>query len=232
MQNRSSAVMEQRAPASVEDPDEIRALWRKLDWFATPPWASRAGAELVKHHDPSAALIWEPAAGDGIMAAALKETFDQVTASDIYPQARDVLQINFWDAIESSEFPAFDWIITNPPFKHAEEFVRLGLTRARRGVAVLCRVAFLETSGRYELHERHLAEVAIFCERVPMQLGPWDPACSTATAYAWFVFDRYATKGEHKLSLIPPGTRERLTKADDAQRFARAPDLPLMETNR
>ena len=228
MQNRSSAVMEQRAPAATEEADAERALWRKLDWFATPPWASRAGAELVKRFDPGAREVWEPAAGDGAMAECLKDHFVRVGASDIHPQAPTVFQ---WDFLDTPAEPhsRLDWVITNPPFRLAEEFVLQGLCIADRGVAVLCRTAFLESVSRFETHDRYLAHVAIFCERVPMQLGPWDPGCSTATSYAWFLFDRLNKRGTHALSFIPPGTRDRLWKADDVQRFATAKDLPLME---
>lgn len=229
MQNRSSAVMEQRAPDSIEAEDPKRALRRKLDWFATPPWASRAGAELVCAFDPNAWSVWEPAAGDGIMAACLQENFVKLIATDIFPQSHTVRQWNFLEASDSVVCPKVDWVITNPPFRLAEQFVQRGLEVARRGVALLCRTAFLESVSRYPMHDRHLAQAAIFCERVPMQLGPWEPDCSTATSYAWFLFDRFNKRGTHALSFIPPGTRDRLWKADDVQRFATAKDLPLME---
>ena len=52
-------------------------------------------------------------------------------------------------------FPAYearshDWVITNPPFRLAEEFVARSLNVARKGVAILARTVFLESVGRYE----------------------------------------------------------------------------------
>lgn len=84
--NTSAAVMNQRAPRLVEADDDTRARWRALDWFATPPWATRALGEIVHAIDPGARTVWEPACGDGIMAAVLEETFDCVFESDIAPQ--------------------------------------------------------------------------------------------------------------------------------------------------
>ena len=80
----SRAVMEARAPASVERDDAVTALYRALDYFPTPPWAARAGAELVQRLDPLAKTVWEPACGEGHMAGPLAEYFS-VCASDIHP---------------------------------------------------------------------------------------------------------------------------------------------------
>lgn len=74
--------------------------------------------------------------------------------------------------------------------------------------------------------------VAVFCERVPMVKGRWDPDASTATAYAWFIWfcDRAAVK-QTRMLWITPGQREALTRPDDRRRFACAPSdmLPGFE---
>lgn len=226
--NTSTAVMNQRAPRLVEADDATRALWRTLDWFATPPWATRVGAELVKALDPPANTVWEPAAGDGIMAEALRETFAYVHASDIHPQRDDIIKDNFLH-LAGEPFPA-DWIITNPPFGTAEKFLERGLAIAKRGVALLCRLNFLESAARYALFYNAihpLTVCAVFSERVPMQLGPWDPDCSSATAYAWFIWIKHVPPASPLLLGIPPGTRQRLTSKTDIRRFVRAEDAPL-----
>lgn len=227
--NTSSAVREQRAPQLVAADDETRARWRRHDWFATPPFASRAGAELVRALDPHAASSWDPACGDGIMAECFKEYDWEVAASDICSETGYGQELDF---LSGHHAPACDWIITNPPFDHAADFVRIALGIARTGVAVLCRMAFLETVGRYPLHvgENGLAVFAPFAERVPMQLGPWYPKCSTATAYAWFVyFADGQRRAEAATRIIPPGTRARLSLPDDVRRFCAASDAPLFE---
>ena len=42
-----------------------------------------------------------------------------------------------------------DWVITNPPFRLAEDFAHRSLVVARQGVAVLVRTVFIESVGRY-----------------------------------------------------------------------------------
>ena len=65
-----------------------------------------------------------------------------------------------------------DNIVTNPPFKLAEPFVRHALARSRRKVAMLARLAWLEGKGRKRLYaESPIARVWVFSERVPMLRG-------------------------------------------------------------
>lgn len=233
--NTSAAVMEQRAPAEVEADDPLSKLYRALDFYPTPPWGARAVVDLIERLDPAMVAckgrIWEPACGEGHMAGPLRDLGFPVTATDIHPFGfGDVC--DFLDPGQCLALPAVDWVITNPPFSHAAEFVRRGMQRARRGVAVLCRIAFIESDGRYDLFtgRRPLTLFAPFAERLPMQLGSWDPALRTATAYAWFLWRH----GADPLPpfIIPPGTRARLWHADDAERWgvkAPAPLLDLME---
>lgn len=213
----SRAVAEAHAPQTVEADDPARARWRALDWFATPPFASRAGAETILAVDPEAltGAWWEPACGDGIMANCLAETNPRTRASDLQPQGQQERH----DFLATPAGMQCRWVITNPPFGHAAAFVRKGLEVAEFGVAVLCRLAFLESLDRFSLHHCHLAVLAPFCERVPMQLGPWNPKCSTATAYGWFIYTKAGRGGRWEGRIIEPGTKARLSKADDVLRF-------------
>lgn len=224
----STAVMARRAAAEVESDTAQEAIYRRLDFFPTPLWAGRAGAELILSIDPDAKSVWEPACGAGHMAAALSEYFE-VHASDVYPQGygqvRDFLSADV-------ESPAVDWVITNPPFKIAEQFVTLGLQRARRGVALLLRLPFLEGQDRHSLlyGANPLSVCAPFSERVPMSLGKWDLSVSSATAYAWFVWLK-GWEGPARLQAIPPGTRDRLWRDEDAAQFGWQSPMPLFEGN-
>jgi hypothetical protein len=187
----AGAVMAGHAPAQVEADDAQTALYRKLEFFPTPPWAARAGGELIKRLDPLAQTCWEPACGQGHMAHGLADYFPgRVASSDVHDHGVGTV-IDFLDP--AARFPGAgdpDWIVTNPPFGAAPDFVRLGLARAGRGVAILARGSFLESARRYPLFfgPTPLSAYAPFFERVPMQLGVWDPNGSTATAYAWFVW--------------------------------------------
>lgn len=231
-----AAVMAMRAPEELGDDTPKMRLHRQLNFFPTPPWAARVGAELILSLDPHAHSVWEPAAGDGHMAEPLRYYFD-VTASDIYDYGRGYQLLDFLDehtrdpVIRDQPDGRVDWIVTNPPFSTAGEFVRLGLRRARRGVAVLCRLQFLESGARFDLMHS-LAQYAPFSERVAMRLGYWDPELSSATAYAWYLWMRPEAERESPMwpviracrdaggyfsKGIAPGTRNRLWASDDAR---------------
>ena len=230
----SPAVMATRAPELVEADDAERALWRKLDFYPTPPWAARAGLELIRSLDPDATDLWEPACGRGHIAGPLRELGCSVQATDIHPfgfgEVHDFLG-GLPVALSWARPPA--WVVTNPPFRHAAAFIQRGLEVATMGVAILARLSFMEAACRYKLvfsGATPVSVVAPFIERVPIQLGSYDPRLSTATAYAWFVWrkgERFGAAPE--LRPIPPGTRARLTRPDDARRWGRLAGASLLD---
>ncbi|OGT54438.1 MAG: methyltransferase [Gammaproteobacteria bacterium RIFCSPHIGHO2_12_FULL_63_22] len=196
-QNTSHAVMAQRA-----EPND------SLDHFPTPPWATRALCEHVI--ELRGRTVWEPACGEGKMAAPLKEYALTVVASDVhhygYGYVHDFLwvpQCLTWDGKNINSRP--DWVITNPPFRLAEQFVKRGMEIANEGVAVLVRSVFIESIGRYENLFRHTppAVMAQFVERVPMVKGRLDRNASTATSYCWLVWRRGSSLPS-RLQWIPP----------------------------
>lgn len=208
----------------VEPPDS-------LDFFPTPPWATRALCEHVlglNGRQPLHSLsAWEPAAGEGHMAEVLREYFGAVVASDVHDYGRGYLVGSFVgtgaDRMACAERP--DWIITNPPFSLALDFADRAIDEARMGVALLVRSVWAESEGRFRdlFEDRPPSTIAQFVERVPMVKGRWDPTASTATGYAWFVWRR-GERGRTRFAWIPPGCRKRLTRPGDVARFAPAAD--------
>jgi hypothetical protein len=184
------------------------------DDFPTPPWATRGLIEYIlgdkKKLETMTCL--EPACGAGHMAKVLKEYFGDVKAADAYPYGygpiRDFLTYPY-------ETNAVDWVITNPPFRLAEEFILRSLRVARRGVAILARTVFLESSGRYNaiFREHPPTKFAQFVERVPMIKGKLDRKATTATGYAWLVWEK-ETSGTPCLMWVPP-CRKKLERTAD-----------------
>lgn len=165
-----------------------------LDYFPTPPWAARAGGELIGSLDPGRWTCWEPACGGGHMVWGLLDYFAAVACSDVADHGageRLVCTPLISDFLGPDPAPyRADWIVTNPPFKDGQAFVERALERAARGVAMLLRLQFREGAGRAALFgpEAGFVCTAAFTARVPMVKGRWDPEASSATAYAWFVW--------------------------------------------
>jgi hypothetical protein len=199
-----------------------------LDFFCTPPWATRAllyDVLVPRGLAQKWMNVWEPAAGEGHMSRVLAEYFQRTYASDVHDYGCGHFIGSFVgqgpDVIDNF---GTDWIITNPPFNLAVEFTERALNGCSTSVALLVRSVWAEGADRYERLFRHQppSYIAQFCERVPMVKGRWDPEASTATSYAWFVWVKEAisTKIYTKFIWIPPGARQRHTKPDDVARFA------------
>jgi hypothetical protein len=204
MQNTSHAVMAQRTEAR-DSPDD----------FPTPPWATRALIEyaLPRKQQLGSLTCLEPACGAGHMARVLAEKFYEVQSSDAfrygYGNARDFIE-------QPYKTGSYDWVITNPPFRLAEAFLVEGLRVARVGVAILARTVFLESVGRYTsiFRDTPPTRFAQFVERVSMVRGRLDGSATTATGYAWFVWDKEVKAPCPELAWIPP-CRRRLERQGD-----------------
>jgi hypothetical protein len=200
-----------------------------VDFFPTQPWGARAGAEKVRGLDPHARSVWEPACGPGHMVHGLRDYFRRVHASDICNYAGNRVHDFLGDA--PPPFGPVDWIITNPPFDHLEDFFRRAWVVADRGVALLWRAACVEGVERHDLLNvsQQLTAYCPFSERLAMHRGCWDPTRTTATAYAWFIWCKPGVgprlpwvMGKRRwLGIdIEPGSCARLTRPDDAAKFA------------
>lgn len=195
-QNTSSAVMAQR-----REPRD------SLDYFGTPPWATRALTDwLARRGEPMHLMTaWDPACGEGYMARPLAEAFELVRATDVHDyRAAWHGQEGVDDFLLPGMVTGADWIVTNPPFRLAAPFIRRALPLAAAGVAMLVRSSFTEGAERYRslFRQSPPSDILQFVERVVMTKGrPKDPSIaildpktgkmrkpSSATAYCWLVW--------------------------------------------
>jgi len=188
-----------------------------LDDFPTPPWATRALIEHVIGIERVKGLCcWEPAANRGYMARPLNEYFDYVCESDIHDYGTGAIT-DFLNAEDSKDF--FNWVITNPPFNKAQQFIEKAQKNAKDGVAMLVRTSFLEGIMRYNTMFLHNPPdiVAQFSERVPMVKGRIDQKASTATSYCWMIWyidGLHDIEKKTILTWIPP-CRKSLERIND-----------------
>lgn len=201
-QNTSHAVMAQR----VEHIDS-------LDDFPTPPWATRAFLSQYFDESLREASVWEPACGRGHMAQVLSEFFGTVRGSDIFDYGYGEVQ-DFLTGLAALR--SVDWVITNPPFRLAEDFLQRGRQVARKGVALLTRTVFIESVGRYERIFRNAPPSTFlqYTERVPMVKGRVDRKASTATGYAWLIWDFAKESQQTVLDWVPPSRRSFEQRSD------------------
>lgn len=204
-QNTSHAVMAQRTEGKLS-----------LDDFPTPGWATRALIEhVIKRDTVSEQTCLEPACGRGHMSVVLSEYFQEVDAQDLFDYGFGKV-VDFQKCRIDDE--SYDWVITNPPFRLAEEFITRSLRIARKGVAMLVRTVFIESVGRYErlFVPYPPSRVAQFTERVPMVKGRIDKKASTATGYAWVVWEKLENT-QTMLTWVPPCRKELEREGDYVQ---------------
>jgi hypothetical protein len=141
----------------------------------------------------------------------LREYFGEVDAYDAvnygHHEVRDFFTYDY-------VYGEYDWIITNPPFKHAEEFLHKSLTIATVGVAIFSRTVFVESVGRYNriFKDKPPSMVAFFSERVPINKGKVAADNTTATSYSWLVWMK--SLGPKPPIWIPP-CRAQLERPED-----------------
>lgn len=217
-----------------------------LDYFPTPPWATRALIERVlpKLGVNDIGRVWEPACGEGHISGVLQEYTDWLAATDVFDYSQDGRSPPGWWRVQDflrevpddqkPDHPVIDWIITNPPFdKKALQFARRALDIAMQGVALFVRWQWIETIGRYEELFQPFPPTLVcpFVERVNLCKGRWEPDGGTATAYCWIVWLQPLSTAalSTRMFWIPPGCQTSLTRPDDVERFTAHPVIKKSE---
>jgi hypothetical protein len=97
----------------------------KTDFYATPTEVTVALLDFLESKEliSPECLIWEPACGNGAMERVMRDRGYTVLGTDLYPQVPGVGSVNFLQ----TRTPYCDWIITNPPFSKATEFITQAL---------------------------------------------------------------------------------------------------------
>lgn len=160
---------------------------KENDLYQTEQWATDA---LLRHYPVAGKKVWEPAAGNHLMADALREHGAQVVTSDIktYDREHDFM-LNF---LTDSFAPPIgtEAIITNPPYgksnRDAVKFAERALASCDGMIALLMTAKF--DSGKTRTHllrdnPRFVAKIVLI-DRIQ-----WFPGDSSGTEdHAWFVW--------------------------------------------
>jgi hypothetical protein len=160
----------------------------KDDFYPTPAPATLA----LLAHETFGPRIWEPACGDGAISRILAGAGHDVVSSDLYDRGFGEPRIDFlmeWK-LRAPE------IVTNPPFKMAEQFLHHGLSLGATKIAMLLRLAWLEGTERKRMFESTpISRVLVASRRVSMARGGTDngKGGGSMIAFAWFVWDRAHT---------------------------------------
>jgi len=173
----------------------------KFDYYATDPSA----IDDLFDREQFSENIWECACGEGHLSKRMLELGSfyglNVFSSDIidrgYGQVADFLSIE-WQEWNGD-------IITNPPYKYAQDFVEKSLQIIPTGnkVAMFLKLTFLEGQKRKQMFlNAPPKKIYIYSKRKHCaQNGRFDKFKSSAIAYAWYVWEK-GFKGKPKIEWI------------------------------
>ena len=122
---------------------------KEADFYPTPPDVTVA---LLDFLQLDSTTIWEPACGDGAMSKVLSAAGHDVHSTDLRDDSG--FGIGGTDFLQSQLVKTPHWIITNPPFNVAEDFIRKALS-ITPNVAMLLKSQFWHARRREPLFRDH-----------------------------------------------------------------------------
>ena len=171
-----------------------------FDWYVEPEWCVDALFDNVQFDNE---WIWDPCCGQGtILKSAEKNGFRFLIGSDIVDRGLDKFTFEICDALKFGTplavSPAMTLnIVTNPPYKLAENIIRENITLIDQKMAVLLPIKFLASQKRYALFTEYPpAEILMLSKRPSMPPGGkieemGDRAFKGGTIdYCWIVWHR------------------------------------------
>ena len=160
------------------------------DYYATDPKAAILLLELEKFSEN----IWECACGEGHLSQVFEKAGYKVRSSDLMDRGFGETGVDFLS--EENKFWDGD-IITNPPYKYAQEFIQKSLDIIPNGkkVAMFLKVQFMEGKGRKNMFISNPPKVVyvsssrLLCAK-NAEFDKMIANGGSAVAYAWYIWEK------------------------------------------
>jgi len=160
------------------------------DYYATDPKA----ADLLLKLETFAPNIWECACGQGHLSKVFENAGHKVKSTDLMDRGFGETGIDFL-SIDNLEWNGD--IITNPPYKYAQEFIEkaLQIIPEENKVAMFLKIQFLEGKGRKKLFLSnppktvYVSSSRLLCAK-NAEFEKMVAGGGSAVAYAWYVWQR------------------------------------------
>lgn len=153
------------------------------DWYQEPSWLVDL---LLDVENFSGELCWDPACGAGNIPERVKARGMDCLATDIVDRGYDAGVVDFFQSLNTATH-----IISNPPYGVIQAWVDECLERTTGKVAILARLAFLESQRRKPwFKSTPLARVWVCSRRPSMPPGGRGiKATGGSIPFAWFVWE-------------------------------------------
>jgi len=160
------------------------------DFYATPKDCVQ---NFIDHYGSINGRVLEPSAGNGNIVEVVKRNGkNTVTSVELRSEEADNLRavsdkVIISDFLKFETDDKFDFIIGNPPYSLAQEFLEKCFEIADKNtrIIMLLRTNFLESKKRCEFWQKHPVNGLYVLSKRPSFTGKG----TDATSYSWFVWD-------------------------------------------
>jgi hypothetical protein len=156
---------------------------REGDFYETPEWCT----EVLLREEKFEGLVWEPACGNNAIMNVLARNI-LAGENNTFIWGTDINQQPYQNFLEFTPKRTIQHIVTNPPYSHAEEFVRRALKIAEDKVALLLRNEWDCAKKRTDLFTGNG-----FYKKIVLTKRPRWIKGSTGSPrhnYAWYIWKR------------------------------------------
>lgn len=158
------------------------------DYYATHPSAIEIALPMLRKCGLNQ-NVWECACGEGHISEVLIKNGYNVYSSDLIDRGYgDVLDFLQTDKKFNGD------ILTNPPFKIAEDFIEKAMELIPTGnnVFMFLKIQFLESESRAKLFEKYPIKYVLPYSRRQKcsKNAEFEKYTATTQFYAWFVFEK------------------------------------------
>ena len=179
---------------------------QKEDFYATHPNALKVFLKKLKEDGVEInKQVWECSCGMGHLSKVLLDEGYEVRSTDIVDRGYDSFNYQS-DFLNSPHLNGWTGdILTNPPFKLAEEFVEKGMKLLCNGnkLFLFLKIQFLEGQKRKELFKEYPPKYVYVnsSRQLCAKDGEFEKYTATTQFYAWYIWEKGFT-GETTLRWI------------------------------
>lgn len=162
----------------------------EADFYATPKDCIQ---NFINHYGSINGRVLEPSAGNGNITEVVKSNGNNFVVSlELREEELDNLnaisdEVVIGDFLKYETQDKFDYIIGNPPYSLAQEFLEkcFELADENTKIIMLLRTNFLESKKRHEFWQKHPVNGLYVLSKRPSFTGKGTDSVS----YSWFVWD-------------------------------------------
>lgn len=137
--------------------------------------------------------------GGGNLSKELLRLGYDVVSSDLFDRGYGDVGVDFFKCNKVFQGN----LITNPPYKHINEWIQHSIDLASNKSYIFCRIQTIESIKRYQIFKNNPPSmICPFVKRIPCFIGGTKKTYSSAICYSWFIWDKKDDSGETKVKWL------------------------------